>query len=69
MHVAVWCGTECLWEGDAPDPVMGVRPGDGLDVPGRPDTPRMTVRRRHVSLAARGERESQLMLRLEVEVG
>lgn len=69
MHVAFWAGSECLWSGDVPDAVMGVRPGDGLDVPGSDEGVRMTVVRRHVSVAARGARESQLMLRLEVELG
>jgi hypothetical protein len=48
---------------------MGVRPGDQLDLPGVPDTPALTVRARHVSLAAPEVRTHGLMLRLEVEVG
>lgn len=69
MFLAVWSGTECLWRGAAPDAVMGVRPGDQLDLPGVPDTPALTVRARHVSLAAPEVRTHGLMLRLEVEVG
>lgn len=70
MLLTVWAGSECLWRGEAPDSVMGVRPGDELDVPGWfPEDGRMTVLRRHVSLAGPGERESQMMLRLEVSVG
>lgn len=75
MWLAVWSGSECLWRGAAPDAVMGVRPGDQLDLPGVEDTPALTVVRRHVSL--RGQQANgvvrvsgpDLMLRLEVEVG
>lgn len=69
MWLAVWSGSECLWKGEMPEAVVGVRPGDQLDLPGVPDTPALTVVRRHVSLAAEGEREHRLMMRLEVEVG
>lgn len=71
MFLAVWAGSECLWNGEAPDAVMGVRPGDQVDFPGVPDTPALTVLRRHVSLRA-PELEGgvpDLMLRLEVSVG
>lgn len=69
VWLAVWSGSECLWTGAAPDAVMGVRPGDQIDLPGVEDTPALTVVRRHVSLAADRRGALRLTLRLEVEVG
>lgn len=72
MLVSVWAGSECLWNGEAPELMMGVRVGDELDVPGlsKWDVKLVRVKGRRVSLVDDADGcPPEVVLRLEVEVG